>query len=69
MPTSSFPASREWEAVPHAGLGVGGQPKGMIALGRVVSGPGMQACAIGQTFIPEVLSNDRGAGSSLSPAL
>lgn len=48
---------REWEAVPYTlDTDATGQPKGMIALGRVVSeGPGMRACAAWiKTFVPEV---------------
>jgi len=48
---------REWEAVPYTlDTASAGQPKGMIALGRLVSeGPGMLACADWlKTFIREV---------------
>jgi hypothetical protein len=48
---------REWEAVEYvADTAAAGQPKGMIAVGRVVSEePGMRACAAWlRTLVPEV---------------
>jgi hypothetical protein len=48
---------REWEAVEYVfDTASAGQPKGMIAVGRVVSEePGMRACAAWlRTLIPEV---------------
>lgn len=48
---------REWEAVEYvADTAAAGQPKGMIAVGRLVSQePGMRACAAWlRTIIPEV---------------
>jgi putative NIF3 family GTP cyclohydrolase 1 type 2 len=48
---------REWEAVEYvADTAAAGQPKGMIAVGRLVSqDPGMRACAAWlRTIVPEV---------------